>query len=377
MTIYLKKDTAAQEVPIGQFLSSTDGDSEKTALTIASTDVYLWKNGSTALVNVTSSNNAVHMAKGIYYMVFDATDTNTAGPLLIYSHPTGALTARQECMVLPALVYDSLVAGTDALQVDTIQVSGTTQAARDIGLSVLVGDKTGFALTTAQHDLIGARVWTETARTITVKTGFTLTTADHALIGTAAWAVGTRALTDKVAFALTTAQHTLIGTETWAIPTRAITDKADFTLTTANHDLIGLRVWNESTKALTDKVGYTLTTADHALIGTAGWAVAARSLTDKASFTLTSAYDAAKTAANSSDVLDLPTLTEIEASTVLAKEATLGEVNSLVGGYSISAPTYSTSGKMLTATITAGTTTRSVTATYTSDDNMATYTVTS
>ena len=265
MTIYLKKDTAAQEVPIGQFLSTADGDTEQTGLTIASTDIYLWKNGSTALANVTSSNNAIHMAKGIYYAVFDATDTNTAGPLIVYSHPSGALTARQECMVLPALVYDSLVAGSDALQVDTIQVSGTTQAARDLGTSVLVGDKTGFALTTAQHDLIGARAWTESTR----------------------------------------------------------------------------------------------------------------ALTDKATFTLSSDYDAAKTAANSTDVLELPTLAEIEASTVLAKEATVGEVNNLIGNYSISSPVYSTSGKMLTATITAGTTTRSVVATYSSDDNMATYAVSS
>jgi len=38
MPIYLKQSTASQEIPLGYFVDSTDGNTEKTALTIANTD---------------------------------------------------------------------------------------------------------------------------------------------------------------------------------------------------------------------------------------------------------------------------------------------------------------------------------------------------
>ena len=70
---------------------------------------------------------------------------------------------------------------------------------------------------------------------------------------------------------------------------------------------------------------------------------------------LTSAYDAAKTAASQTSVT--------------------GILN-LVGGYSLSSPTYDTNGNMLTCTILAGATSYSVTATYDGDGNLATYVIT-
>lgn len=41
MTIYLRQSTASQEVPLGYFLDSTDGNTEKTGLTIANTDIKI------------------------------------------------------------------------------------------------------------------------------------------------------------------------------------------------------------------------------------------------------------------------------------------------------------------------------------------------
>lgn len=114
MTIYLRFATASQEITLGYFLDSTDGNTEETGLTIANTDILLWKAGATTLATK-NSGGATHISNGIYSAVLDATDTNTLGSLVIFCHPTGALTVRLECVVLPANVYDSLIAGTDWL----------------------------------------------------------------------------------------------------------------------------------------------------------------------------------------------------------------------------------------------------------------------
>lgn len=129
MTIRLKQSTASQEIPLGYFVDSTDGNTEKTALTIANTDIKLWKSGATTLANK-NSGGATHISNGIYYAVLDATDTNTLGPLVIFVHVTGALPIRLECEVLQANVYESLVAATEYLETTTLRnnvsVSGAT-----------------------------------------------------------------------------------------------------------------------------------------------------------------------------------------------------------------------------------------------------------
>jgi len=123
MTIYLKQSTASQEVALGVFVDSTDGNTEETGLTIANTDIRLHKTGATTLAN--PSAGATHISNGIYYWVADATDTNTLGPMTVYCHPTGALAVRVECCVLAANVFDSLIGGGDILDVSTTQWLGT------------------------------------------------------------------------------------------------------------------------------------------------------------------------------------------------------------------------------------------------------------
>lgn len=133
MTIRLKQSTASQEVPLGYFVDSTDGNTEETALSIANTDIKLWKAGATTLANK-NSGGATHISNGIYYAVLDATDTNTLGPLVIFVHVTGSLPVRLECEVLPANVYESLIAGTEWLEATTLRndvvVSGATITVR-------------------------------------------------------------------------------------------------------------------------------------------------------------------------------------------------------------------------------------------------------
>ena len=129
MTIRLKQSTASQEIPLGYFVDATDGNTEETGLTIANTDIKLWKMGATTLANK-NSGGATHISNGIYYAVLDATDTNTLGALVVFVHVAGALSVRVECEVLPANVYESLIAGTEWLEATTLRndvnVSGAT-----------------------------------------------------------------------------------------------------------------------------------------------------------------------------------------------------------------------------------------------------------
>jgi len=106
MPIALRQSTASQEVPLGIFVDSADGNSERGNLAIADTDIKLWKNGATSLVS--GSAGAIYMSNGIYSTVLGAADTDTIGPLVIFVHVSGALPVRLECEVYHANVYDSL-----------------------------------------------------------------------------------------------------------------------------------------------------------------------------------------------------------------------------------------------------------------------------
>ena len=126
MTIYLRQSTASQEVLLPRMVDSTDGNTAETGLTIANTDIKIWKAGATTQANK-NSGGATHISSGDYYAVLDATDTDTVGSLVITCHPTGALYTRVECMVLPANVYDAWT-GSDLLDVSMTQILGTAVA---------------------------------------------------------------------------------------------------------------------------------------------------------------------------------------------------------------------------------------------------------
>jgi hypothetical protein len=106
--MFLRQSTASQEISLGSFLDTTDGNTEETGLTIANTDIKIRKGGGTTLVNK-NSGGATHIANGVYSAVIDATDTDTLGDLVIYCHPTGALATKLEYTVLPAASYDALI----------------------------------------------------------------------------------------------------------------------------------------------------------------------------------------------------------------------------------------------------------------------------
>lgn len=220
MTIYLKQSTASQEILLPRFVDSTDGNTEKTALTIVNTDIKVWKAGGTTVASK-NSGGATHIANGLYYAVLDATDTDTLGSLVLSVHVSGALSVKLDCVVLAANVYDSLIGGGDLLQVDTTQVEGTdaTNQIRDS----IVSDATRFAganidvaisTRTKPADTQAAVTLVATTTNVTNDVGITQAGADKV------WSSAARTLTSF---------GTLVA-DVWANATRTLTAFA-FTVT--------------------------------------------------------------------------------------------------------------------------------------------------
>lgn len=177
MPIYLRQSTASQEVPLGYFVDSADGNTEETGLTIANTDIKIWKTGATTLASK-NSGGATHISTGIYYCVLDATDTDTIGPLVIFVHVSGALAVRVECCVLDEAVYD-VQFGTTAPATATNITAGTITTATNVttvnGLAAGVITAAAVATGAIDADALAADAGTE--------------------ISTAVWATATRTLT--------------------------------------------------------------------------------------------------------------------------------------------------------------------------------------
>jgi hypothetical protein len=159
MAIKLRQSTASQEIPLGTFVSTADGFTTMTALSIANTDIKLWFNGATTLASK-NSGGATHIAGGNYYCVLDATDTATLGPMKVTVNMAGALPLSVMCEVQAANVYDSLVGGGDALQVDAIQFAGQTiTAAAGVTLPSSVASPTNITagtITTVSGNVTGS-----------------------------------------------------------------------------------------------------------------------------------------------------------------------------------------------------------------------------
>jgi len=151
---FLKTNTATR-VTVGPFFDKTDGVTPEVALTVTSCKLTFMVDtgGVPTLVldtNPTASggaNDMVHVAgddAGFYDLELAAANVNYVGrAMLALTDAATHCPVFHEFMILPANAYDSLVGGSDALQVDTIQVGGTTQTARDIGASVLLSSGSG------------------------------------------------------------------------------------------------------------------------------------------------------------------------------------------------------------------------------------------
>jgi hypothetical protein len=122
MTHWLRQSTAV-DIPVGPFIDNTDGKTVLTTLTIVQADVRLSKNGG-AYAQKNSATSASHLENGDYKIPLSTTDTNTLGLLRLSINMSAAYPVPATFLVLPAIVYDALVAGTGALSVDTLSLSG-------------------------------------------------------------------------------------------------------------------------------------------------------------------------------------------------------------------------------------------------------------
>jgi hypothetical protein len=149
---WLKQSTATTLL-LGPFLDETDGKTAETALTLSQSDVLLWKEGGTTLAQKNESTSCTHRSNGLYTCPIDATDTGTLGVLSVSVHESGALPIRQDYLVVPANIYDALVAGTAYQRVDPNHVewsiAGTT-------LTVLAPDGSTTAYTKTLSSTPGA-----------------------------------------------------------------------------------------------------------------------------------------------------------------------------------------------------------------------------
>lgn len=116
---FLKQSTSV-DVPIGPFLDESDARTAETTLTITQPDIRLKKNGGN-WAQKNAAQTLSHEENGYYEVTLDATDTNTVGLLRLAVNEAGALPIWEDFMVLPANVYDSLIGGSDTLDV---QVTG-------------------------------------------------------------------------------------------------------------------------------------------------------------------------------------------------------------------------------------------------------------
>jgi hypothetical protein len=107
---FLKQSTAVNVI-IGPFVSSTDGDTEMTGLTIAQADVRLSKNAA-ADAQKNDATTCAHEGDGLYMCELDATDTNTVGQLCLWVHVATALIVRHDFQITEEATYDALFAAS-------------------------------------------------------------------------------------------------------------------------------------------------------------------------------------------------------------------------------------------------------------------------
>jgi len=119
--VWLKQNTAIT-FRMGPFVDSTDGFTPETLLTITQPDVRVSKAGA-AFAQKSDTGGATHDENGWYSIPLNATDTNTLGLFSVAIYEVGALPVWRDFMVVPANVYDSLVGGSDALQVHTNEIT--------------------------------------------------------------------------------------------------------------------------------------------------------------------------------------------------------------------------------------------------------------
>jgi hypothetical protein len=156
----LLKQSTAVILKLGPFVDDTDGKTAETGLTIAQADIQISKAGAAFAQTSETSPTTTHDADGWYPIPLTASDTDTLGRIVVQVAMSGALPVWWEGMVVPVAVYDSLVAGTDKLPVDAVEISGSSTAADNVEANIANLDAAVSSRSTlaagAQMDLVDA-----------------------------------------------------------------------------------------------------------------------------------------------------------------------------------------------------------------------------
>jgi hypothetical protein len=183
MALFLKQSTAAV-VSFGPFLDKTDGVTEETglvsALDHATTGIKLSKNGGALTIRHATVTATTYDAYGMYRVTLDTTDTGTLGTLrMAFNEAATCLPVWQDFMVLPANIYDSLVSGSDLIDVSMAQILGTavsspaTAGILDVNVKNIDNDAASASGTVTFPNATLASTTNITAGTITTVTNLT------------------------------------------------------------------------------------------------------------------------------------------------------------------------------------------------------------
>ncbi len=149
--IWLKQSTSAV-ISFGPFVDKTDGVVLETGLAgtganqteNTSTGIRISKNGGAFAARHATAATSTYDAFGNYLVTLDGTDTNTCGVLRMqFADAATFVPVWADFLVVPAMIYDSVIGGTDRLDTNVTHVGDTSQTARDLGASVLLSSGTG------------------------------------------------------------------------------------------------------------------------------------------------------------------------------------------------------------------------------------------
>lgn len=160
----------------GPFVDKADGVTLKTDSTTitdidhATTGIFLSKAGAAAAVRHATVTASVADAYGMMKVTLDTTDTGTLGTLdVLFAKAATYLPVHKQFMVLPANIFDSLVSGSDLVDVSVTQLAGVAQSLTDLkdfadtGYDPSTHKVTGVVLTDTATTLTGVSVATVAA----------------------------------------------------------------------------------------------------------------------------------------------------------------------------------------------------------------------
>ncbi len=146
------RQSTAVKVPVGPFVDASDGFTPETGVTLGAADAAeLVKHDSGSTVDI-SGATFTHLQDGLYNLSLTASHTDTLGLLTVFIADTSVCRpVKQQFMVVPSVVWDSFIGGSDTIPADVHQISGSATAAdnlEDAAKTIVRGAVSGSSSTT-------------------------------------------------------------------------------------------------------------------------------------------------------------------------------------------------------------------------------------